>query len=105
MKGLGGTQSHTNSPTHTQKAAVLIVAIELTKLKVKRKLAHEQERVWEEANYVYGAFLRLAFFRLKARGERLIDSCMVFGGWRGEEGRGPMALNKHTATPLSHLPT
>lgn len=67
-----------------QKAAVLIVAIELTKLKVKRKLAHEQERVWEEANYVYGAFLRLAFFRLKARGwwHCCLGGCMR-GLWVG----------------------
>ena len=66
--------------------AVLIVAIELTKLKVKRKLAHEQERVWEEANYVYGAFLRLAFYRLKARGGTvvLVDACAVFGWGMGK---------------------
>lgn len=62
---------HTPTPTHqracTRQAAVLVVAIELTKLRVKRRLAHEKEQVWEEANYVYGAFLRLAFFRLKVQ--------------------------------------
>lgn len=83
--------SHTNihPPTSIPQAAVLIVAIELTKLKVKRKLAHEQERVWEEANYIYGAFLRLAFFRLKARGWWHCDVGLMHArGFLVESGKG-----------------
>ena len=82
-------------PHRKSQAAVLIVAIELTKLKVKQKLAHEKEQVWEEANYVYGAFLRLAFFRLKVCWDRYagMRACMCMcvvkecGVWIGD-GRG-----------------
>jgi len=53
------------STTAFSVAAVLVVAIELTKVRVGTRLAAESEAVWEEANYIYGAYLRLAFFRLK----------------------------------------
>jgi len=53
------------STTAFSVAAVLVVAIELTKVRVRTRLAAESEAVWEEANYIYGAYLRLAFFRLK----------------------------------------
>lgn len=53
------------SATAFSVAAVLVVAIELTKVRVGTRLATESEALWEEANYIYGAYLRLAFFRLK----------------------------------------
>ncbi len=53
------------STTAFSVAAVLVVAIELTKVRVRKHLASEAEAIWEEANYIYGAYLRLAFFRLK----------------------------------------